>query len=77
MRDKRKKILEDPREYLRKQMEIPEDLDELPEEEREEYIEEIENAAISFDPTTDVIRVTNAGPSDAAASRSTRTGRSR
>src|SRR5208283_3501253 len=38
MRDKRKKILEDPREYLRKQMEIPEDLDELPEEEREEYI---------------------------------------
>ncbi len=51
MRDKRKKILEDPREYLRKQMEIPEDLDELPEEEREEYIEEIENAAISFDPT--------------------------
>src|SRR5712671_4030845 len=51
MRDKRKKILEDPREYLRKQMEIPEDLDELPEAEREQYIEEIENAAISFDPT--------------------------
>src|SRR5579859_3935607 len=51
MRDKRKKILEDPRDYLRKQMEIPEDLDDLPEEEREEYIEEIENAAISFDPT--------------------------
>ena len=51
MRDKRKKILEDPRDYLRKQMEIPDDLDDLPEEEREEYIEEIENAAISFDPT--------------------------
>src|ERR1700719_2544978 len=51
MRDKRKKILEDPRDYLRKQMEIPEDLDDLPEDEREEYIEEIENAAISFDPT--------------------------
>ena len=51
MRDKRKKILEDPRDYLRKQMEIPEDLDDLPEEERDEYIEEIENAAISFDPT--------------------------
>jgi superfamily II DNA or RNA helicase len=51
MRDKRKKILEDPREFLRKQMEIPEDLDDLTEEEREEYIEEIENAAISFDPT--------------------------
>lgn len=51
MREKRKKILEDPREYLRKQMEIPEDLDDLPEEEREQYVEEIENAAISFDPT--------------------------
>lgn len=52
MRDKRKKVLEDPREYLRKQMDIPDDLDDLPEEEREEYIEEIENAAISFDPST-------------------------
>jgi SNF2 family DNA or RNA helicase len=51
MRDKRKKILDDPREYLRKQMEIPEDLDELPEDEREQYVEDIENAAISFDPT--------------------------
>src|SRR2546428_7956363 len=51
MRDKRRKILEDPRDYLRKQMEIPEDLDDLPEEEREDYIEQIENAAISFDPT--------------------------
>jgi len=50
MRDKRKKILDDPREFLRKQMEIPEDLDDLPEEEREEYIEQIENAAINFDP---------------------------
>jgi superfamily II DNA or RNA helicase len=51
MRDKRRKILEDPREFLRKQMDIPEDLDDLTEEEREEYIEEIENAAISFDPS--------------------------
>ena len=40
-----------PQEYLRKQMDIPEDLDDLPEEEHDEYIEEIENAAISFDPT--------------------------
>src|SRR5438477_11395993 len=51
MRDKRRKILDDPRDYLRKQMEIPDDLDDLPEEEREDYIEQIENAAISFDPT--------------------------
>src|SRR5882724_1872474 len=51
MRAKRQKILDDPRDYLRKQMEVPDDLDDLPEEEREEYIEQIENAAISFDPT--------------------------
>jgi len=50
MRDKRKKVLDDPRDFLRKQMDIPEDLDDLPEEEREEYIEQIENAAINFDP---------------------------
>lgn len=61
MRDKRKKILEDPREFLRKQLEIPEDLDDLTEEERDQYIEEIENAAISFDPTTlkeDILQIT-------------------
>ena len=61
MRDKRKKILEDPREFLRKQLEIPEDLDDLTDEERDQYIEEIENAAISFDPTTlkeDILQIT-------------------
>src|SRR6266568_1756911 len=52
MRDKRKKILDDPRDFLKKQLEIPDDLDELTEEEREAYVEEIENAAISFDPAT-------------------------
>ena len=52
MRDKRRKILEDPRDFLKKQLEIPEDLDELTEEEREAFVEEIENAAISFDPAT-------------------------
>jgi hypothetical protein len=61
MRDKRKRILEDPREYLRKQMDIPEDLDELTEEEREDYIEQIENAAISFDPTILKEDIQNAG----------------
>jgi superfamily II DNA or RNA helicase len=61
MRAKRRKILEDPREFLRKQLEIPEDLDDLTEEERDQYIEEIENAAISFDPTTlkeDIAQIT-------------------
>ena len=60
MRDKRKKILEDPRDFLKKQLEIPEDLDELTEEEREAYVEEIENAAISFDPATlkeEIVRI--------------------
>lgn len=52
MRDKRRRVLEDPREFLRRQLEVPDDLDELPEDERERYLEEIENAAISFDPTT-------------------------
>jgi superfamily II DNA or RNA helicase len=52
MRDKRRKVLENPREFLRRQLEVPDDLDELPEDERERYLEEIENAAISFDPTT-------------------------
>ncbi len=50
MRDKRRKVLENPREFLRKQLDIPEDLDDLPEDERDEYIEQIENAALSFDP---------------------------
>ena len=50
MRDKRKKILADPEEYLRKQMDIPEDFDDLPEEEREEYIEELEDAAHQLRP---------------------------
>src|SRR5437773_2393507 len=44
-------MLDVPRDYLRKTMEIPDDRDDLPEEEREDYIEQIENAAISFDPT--------------------------
>jgi len=51
MSDKRKRILEDPREFLRKQMDIPEDFDDLPEDEQEQYIDQIENAAINFDPT--------------------------
>ncbi|MBU1749332.1 MAG: DUF3883 domain-containing protein, partial [Chloroflexi bacterium] len=51
MRDRRKKILADPREYVRRQMDIPEDFDDLSEEEQLEIIDAIEEAAISFDPT--------------------------
>ena len=37
MREKRRKVLEDPRAFVLKQLDIPEDLDELPEEERESW----------------------------------------
>ncbi len=50
MREKRRKVLEDPRAFVLKQLDIPDDLDELPEEEREDYLEQIENATISIDP---------------------------
>ncbi|MFZ5916063.1 MAG: helicase-related protein [Chloroflexota bacterium] len=51
MRYRRKQILADPRDYLRRQMDIPEDFDELPEDEQMEIIDAIEEAAINFDPT--------------------------
>ncbi|MBL7063332.1 MAG: DUF3883 domain-containing protein [Anaerolineae bacterium] len=51
MRKRRQKILADPRDYVRRQMSIPDDLDELPEDEMLAIIEEIEEAAINFDPT--------------------------
>jgi superfamily II DNA or RNA helicase len=50
MREKRRKVLDDPRAFVLKQLDIPDDLDELPEEEREDYLEQIENATISIDP---------------------------
>src|SRR5439155_755135 len=50
MREKRRKILENPRAFVLKQLDIPDDLDELPEEEREDYLEQIENATISIEP---------------------------
>jgi superfamily II DNA or RNA helicase len=51
MRNRRKKILADPREYVRRQMSIPEDFDDLLEEEQMAIIDAIEEAAINFDPT--------------------------
>jgi len=50
MREKRRKVLDNPRAFVLKQLDIPDDLDELPEEEREDYLEQIENATISIDP---------------------------
>jgi superfamily II DNA or RNA helicase len=50
MREKRRKVLDDPRAFVLKQLDIPEDLDELPEDERDDYLEQIENATITIDP---------------------------
>ncbi len=50
MREKRRKVLDNPRAFVLKQLDIPDDLDELPEEEREDYLEQIETATISIDP---------------------------
>ncbi len=51
MRERRRKVLADPRAYIRQQMDIPADLEDLPEDEQMEILEEIENAAINFDPS--------------------------
>jgi hypothetical protein len=51
MRNRRQKILADPRDFIRRQMSIPDDLDDLPEDEQMAIIEAIEEAAINFDPT--------------------------
>ena len=51
MKARRQKILADPRDYVRRQMSIPDDLDDLPEDEMMAIIEAIEEAAINFDPT--------------------------
>ncbi|MFN0137422.1 MAG: helicase-related protein [Phycisphaerae bacterium] len=52
MRDKRQKILDDPEAFRRAQIEkqLPDDFDDLPEEEREELIAELEDAVASLDP---------------------------
>jgi hypothetical protein len=52
MRDKRQRVLDDPEAYRRAQIEkqLPEDFDDLPEEEREEIIAELEDVVASVDP---------------------------
>ena len=51
MCNRREKILADPRDFVRRQMDIPDDFDELPEDEQLVIIDAIEEAAINFDPT--------------------------
>ena len=53
MRDKRKKILDDPEAYRREQIakQIPEDFDDRTEDEQQEIISELEDVVVSVDPT--------------------------
>ena len=52
MRDKRQKILEDPEKYRQEQIEkkIPDDFDDLPDEEREKILQKLEEVVASIDP---------------------------
>ena len=54
MRDKRKKILEDPEKYRKEQIEkkYPADFEDLSEEERQEVIAKLEDLVVSVDPAT-------------------------
>ena len=53
MRDKRKKILDDPEAYRKEQIakQIPDDFDDRTEEEQQEIISELEDVVVSVDPT--------------------------
>src|SRR6266446_3939586 len=52
MKDKREQILKDPEKYRQEQIakRLPEDFDELPEEEQQELIAELEDVVVSFNP---------------------------
>ncbi|MDQ0286289.1 superfamily II DNA or RNA helicase [Desulfofundulus luciae] len=52
MKEKREKILADPEKYRREQMQkkLPEDFDDLPEEEQQEIIAQLEGVVASVDP---------------------------
>ncbi len=54
MRDKRQKILDDPVGYRQEQIakRVPDDFDELEEEEQQSIIDELESVVISVDPST-------------------------
>jgi len=52
MRDKRKKILEDPEKYRQEQIEkkLPEDFDDLTDEEQQQIVSSLEDVVVSIDP---------------------------
>jgi hypothetical protein len=62
MRERREKILADPEAYRKQQIEarVPDDFDELPEDEQEEIIAQLEDVVASVDPAAlraEIIRV--------------------
>jgi superfamily II DNA or RNA helicase len=52
MRERRHKILEDPEKYRKQQLakQLPDDFDDLPEEDQQRLLSEVENIVVSFDP---------------------------
>jgi superfamily II DNA or RNA helicase len=52
MRERRDKILKDPDKYRREQVakQLPDDFDELPEDDQQKLLVEVENVVVSFDP---------------------------
>jgi SNF2 family DNA or RNA helicase len=54
MRDRRQKILDDPESYRQSQIEkkLPEDFDDLPEDEQQEIIRQLEDIVVDVDPST-------------------------
>ncbi len=52
MRERRHNILEDPEKYRKQQLakQLPDDFDELPEDEQHRILSEVENIVVSFDP---------------------------
>ncbi|MBI4706265.1 MAG: DUF3883 domain-containing protein [Deltaproteobacteria bacterium] len=52
MRERRQKILEDPEKHRKQQIAkwLPDDFDELPEDDRQELLDELEGTVASFDP---------------------------
>ena len=52
MKEKREKILEDPAKFRQEQINrrLPEDFDDLPDEEQQEILAELESTVVSYDP---------------------------
>ena len=60
MKEKREKILEDPTKYRQEQINrrLPEDFDDLPDEEQQEILDELEATVVSYDPNDLRVEIT-------------------